>query len=1053
MHPPGYNIWHKGKSTLPAKRTYLIAQDAGPGGHKRYMACDSYQYMVGRLSDISNGYEVIESMSSPVWLFCEYDGDKGVIRFADSQVRVALSQLVRAVLHEEYGITGVSEFCSTATTTTKTSLHFKMAVVFADMHGLKDFMIKVINKAIKDSISEFISIDGKRECLIDASVYSNFRCYRCVGMEKYGKDNELKCMDGHDREQHYVRYFPESPTAMEDVVPRLGPSDQRVNTPSRLARLISPLGHADGDTGSAALARYSDYINSYECIVDKLGAKVRVSRITSQSENITCCSIEKNFLHVCPYAGRTHDSNNLYVIVDMGKKTVSVRCHDEDCKGRKDLVARAYDNTDSYDQRDVTSMHSQEGNIRWSEYYDEPEMRDYPVHALVCVRAGMGTGKTQALKRLARTFDSETKALIVTHSRALASRMHAEFEEFGFVHYEKESGELVDAKVVVCLDSIARVKTKNFNYVFIDEAVSLFLHLNSPLMGNKTSLVLSVLEMSIIQAKQVYFLDACMDHTFGKSVVDYFADQKGCTAYWIRNEYVRPTNRKMFVDIVPMQGANIVSKSSQLSRAVNKVMALLQAGKNVVVCSSSKSFTVRLKNYVLDMRPDTRMIVYNSDTNEKLDNVAEYWKTCQLLVYSPTITAGVSFEASHFDSLVAFVSNSQNSPTVDITLQQLFRVRNLNDGDMHLFVHQMACDPDSEDAIQYPVSREEIVKFLQDDISLASKYFSIHKVNVQSVYRPSKDRVLEYDADRLSFLVIVGILMMRNRSTMHFSTLLTDTLHFDYGIPCEVMNEELPALDRTQLDMLRAAPSKLPAVPFEDVLSALPLIGDPGVAKGMDKRVAQATRRLVEYMRTRWHLPAGLEEDALRSFYEKTASSDAQDLFHKAQRFVALCDKTLEENRDDFSRSIHHTLDSADPNVVLFKRRMHAYHMKIVLGRQYLEALLKDGVSSIKRHEQVEVPESLCEKTYTEMLSNMSESEVRQFNTLFDIKQPTGLMLAKWILGGAFGIDVRRRDKKPGRTNFDQILLRESYLRDMAQEYGANIRNNAACMFKAVMSA
>jgi hypothetical protein len=567
-------------------------------------------------------------------------------------------------------------------------------------------------------------------------------------------------------------------------------------------------------------------------------------------------------------------------------------------------------------------------------------------------------------------------------------------------------------------------------------------------MGNKTSLVLSVLEMAIIQAKHVYFLDACMDHTFGKSIVDYFADQKGCTPYWIRNAYVRPTNRRLFVNAVPVESANAVTKSSQLRKSILKIGELLAEGKNVVVCSSSKTFTIRLKNHVIQTRPETRMIVYNSDTNEKLDNVAEYWKTCQLLVYSPTITAGVSFEESHFDSLVAFVSNSQSSPTVDITLQQLFRVRNLRDGDMHLFIHQMSCDHEVDD-IQYPVSREEIVEFLQKDIGLASKYFSVHKVNVQSVYRPSKDHVLEYDVERLSFLVIVGILMMRNRSTVHFSTLLTDTLHFDYAIPCQVMNESLPLLDQTQLDMLRAAPCKLPAVPFEDVRGAMALINDAGVMKSMDKRVAQATRRLMEYKTARWHLPVSIEDDSLRTFYEKTATSDAQELFHRAQRFVALCDKTLDENRDDFARSIHHTLDSADPNVLLFKRRMHAYHMKIVLGRQYLEALLTaEAVRDIERHDQVEVHETVCEKTYAAMLSPMSEDDVNQFNALFEIKQPTGLMLAKWILGGAFGIDVRRRDKKPGRTNFDQILLRETYLHDMESDFNANIRNRVACLFQ-----
>ncbi len=351
-------------------------------------------------------------------------------------------------------------------------------------------------------------------------------------------------------------------------------------------------------------------------------------------------------------------------------------------------VENVYKYSDA-DVHEFKSMHSLEA-LAWDESYElEARMRDYPQESLVCVRAGMGAGKTQALKRLAATFDASIKALFVTHSRALATKLHSEFKQFGFVHYEHVVDvDIVDAKVVVCLDSLARVTTSSFSFVFLDEAVSLFLHLNSSLMGNKTGIVMSFLELAIIQAKHVYFLDACLDHTFGVSVVDFFAAQKGVSPYWIRNTYVRPTNRRVKFDVVPMAGSNAVSKDSQLTRATNKVLCLLREDKNVVVCSSSKAFTVRLKNFVVSARPGTRMIVYNSDTRESLENVAEYWKTCQLLIYSPTITAGVSFEDPHFDCLVAFVSNSHFAPTVDTTLQQLMRVRQLRDGDMHLYVHE-----------------------------------------------------------------------------------------------------------------------------------------------------------------------------------------------------------------------------------------------------------------------------------------------------------------------------------------------------------------------------
>ncbi len=309
--------------------------------------------------------------------------------------------------------------------------------------------------------------------------------------------------------------------------------------------------------------------------------------------------------------------------------------------------------------------------------------------------------------------------------------------------------------------------------------------------------------------------------------------------------------------------------------------------------------------------------------------------------------------------------------------------------------------------------------------------------------------MLEYDTERLSFLVIVGILMMRNRSTRHFATLLMDTLRFDYGIPCPVMTDTRCELDRTQLDLLRGAPSKLPEVSYEEVVAALPFVKSVAGSKRLDRRVLHAARRFVEYRTERWHLPADIGEDALRQFYERIASSDAQELYHKAKRFVALCDKTLDGNRADFASSVHHTLDDSDPNVLLYKRRAHAYHLKIVLGHQYVEALLSEPqLAALKRHDTVEVREGLCEQAYRDIVGGMSAEDARKFDALFEIKHKTGLMVAKWILGGAFGVSVRRRDKKPGRTNFDLIQLRETCIQDMARDFGADIRRKPVFLFR-----
>ena len=194
------------------------------------------------------------------------------------------------------------------------------------------------------------------------------------------------------------------------------------------------------------------------------------------------------------------------------------------------------------------------------------------------------------------------------------------------------------------------------------------------------------------------------------------------------------------------------------------------------------------------------MLVYNSSTSETLDDVDELWTSCELLVYSPSITAGVSFERLHFDCLVAYLKNSSYSPTVDITLQQLFRVRCLVDGRMYLYIQEQESSQKS-----LPQSETDVEAFLDDDVSLASKYFVDYKMFFSAQHKITNGG-MEYDKDRLSYIIIIkGIVMMRNRSTMNFTSILMGTLETDYHIKCSPMQDGTPKMTEVDLELLKEA--------------------------------------------------------------------------------------------------------------------------------------------------------------------------------------------------------------------------------------------------------
>lgn len=61
------------------------------------------------------------------------------------------------------------------------------------------------------------------------------------------------------------------------------------------------------------------------------------------------------------------------------------------------------------------------------------------------------------------------------------------------------------------------------------------------------------------------------------------------------------------------------------------------------------------------------MTIYKGK-NSTLDT--SFWKKYRILIYSPSVSAGVSFEERHFHVLVGLFSNSMGyTPNVDLCLQ------------------------------------------------------------------------------------------------------------------------------------------------------------------------------------------------------------------------------------------------------------------------------------------------------------------------------------------------------------------------------------------------
>ena len=519
----------------------------------------------------------------------------------------------------------------------------------------------------------------------------------------------------------------------------------------------------------------------------------------------------------CPCAKRVHKSNRSYFVYNFQMRRLFYYCFDEECVDmiqckkfhnvfdlqlEMDYIAPAISISN------VDSLHCKDQVISWNEEYNEPQMRPYPHVPFCCIRANMGVGKTKMIAdHFLPQVDQETQGnyscLFITYQRLLSSKYHNDLYNLGFKNYMDIKNHVIhDDKVIVCLDSIGRVAHKTFDYVIIDEATSVFMHFSSEHM-KQTSNICVYTDALIHKAKYVYMLDACIDNTIVHEVVSHICQTKNITPYYIKNTYVRPTNRAcdIFVDYKDSDKMKTTDiKSCFKISAIKKVERLVHNKKKVVVVSSTKSFAEQVHIHLQNTFGDNiNMTIFTSDT-EKIGshNLDCFEYTCMatdVLIYSPTITAGVSFELPQFDQLVAFVDNAFYAPSVDTVLQQLFRIRELNDGKMSIYLNEWSkvdsFSLDKKDIQKYPITLEDVEKNLDGDLHIVENAYENRLKNFDKPHTLNVvNSAIEYDKQSLSYKILTGMIINFNKSKHLFGRLLMKTLTEDYNIPTRIINRK-----------------------------------------------------------------------------------------------------------------------------------------------------------------------------------------------------------------------------------------------------------------------
>jgi len=425
-------------------------------------------------------------------------------------------------------------------------------------------------------------------------------------------------------------------------------------------------------------------------------------------------------------------------------------------------------------------------DVVWDEPYNEERMRACKLTSgITVICAPMGAGKTESLRQVISTLPAKATILSIVYNRALAHKFRDDFCDLGFRSYLDEDCPdiIMYERVVVCLDSMGRIDHASFDLVVIDEAMSLLQHFHSPLMDvNTKATVCNAFHVITTRSRRVLLMDAVADNQMVRMFVEELckararvpgADAAHSKAFWTINRHIRSPGKEKCSVFVNTSLRETRAHRNELFEAA---FQLLLDGKRICMAVSSKSAVDDLRD-AFNGREElkakgVRAYFYTSDTPpevmfQHMRNVNKTWVLLDFVVYSPAISSGMSFTVQHFDVRMAYFINDRGTPSVDMCIQQLYRVRTVREDRTIVYVTSTC-------TLKAPVHLWQVEK------ELARESDFLAELDVANGF-PSGGLQL-YAKNNIFYPILVGTLLNRGRSLMQFYPILRNSLVCDRGV-------------------------------------------------------------------------------------------------------------------------------------------------------------------------------------------------------------------------------------------------------------------------------
>jgi hypothetical protein len=295
--------------------------------------------------------------------------------------------------------------------------------------------------------------------------------------------------------------------------------------------------------------------------------------------------------------------------------------------------------------------------------YSSPTMAQYENVSTLCVMANMGIGKTIQLVEYIKKLEDKSNIIIISFRRTFTSEILRRFPTFesyininGIIKLSERN------RVVVQVESLHRIQLDApLTLMVLDESESNLSQFSSGLNRN----VLAAFDVFKKMIKTAQYVIA-MDANLSDRTLSILKCLRGNPIFLHHNTYKNKTDHTCKI---------VKSTSFSLSLQTD-----IKNGNKLVIATNVKLMAIKFYKEIKVLFPEKKVLLITGETSKKekdriYSDVNKTLIEYDIVIYTPTMTAGVSFEQEHFDKLYGyFISESCDGYTCD---QMIGRIRNL----------------------------------------------------------------------------------------------------------------------------------------------------------------------------------------------------------------------------------------------------------------------------------------------------------------------------------------------------------------------------------------